>query len=166
MTRKNKYAEQMKNMETIARERPQTSSVVSIFKSDPDASPELIEYALERAWKGAREALKVDDSSPDLRIIFEKFRLDPDEPWSWRMMASYMHILFSLPKSKRGRPVKYTPKVLMGIHKKREADALKNLPDSKVAKHFAKGLGLANRFGDGSEGMRKQIRKARSLGTK
>jgi hypothetical protein len=166
MTRKNKYAEQMKNMETIARARPQSSSVVSIFKSDPDASPELIEYAIERAWKGAREALKVDDSSPDLRSVFQKFRLDPDDPWSWRMMASYMHILFSLPQRKRGRPVEWTPERLMELREERESGALKTLPDSKAAKVLAKKHGRANRFGSGAEGQRKQLRKARSLGTK
>jgi hypothetical protein len=164
-TRKNRYAEQMKNMETIAQERPQTSSVISIFKSDPESTPELIEYALERAWKGARAALKVDDSSPDLRIIFEKFRLDPDDPWSWRMMASYMHILFSLPKRKRGRPVEHTPEVLIQLLAERESPALKNLPDSKAANRLAKTRAGSTRK-SGVEGLRKQIRKARLVGTK
>jgi hypothetical protein len=163
VTRKHRFVEHAKHIEQTAKGSLQTSSAFSIIKSDPQSSPELVEYA----WaKDARAALKVDDDgSRDLRSIFERFNLDPEDPWSWRMLAGYMHILFSLPQRKRGRPVEYTPERLMQILEERESGALKNLPDSKAVKPLAKKFAGTTRK-SGAEGLRKQLRKARSLGTK
>jgi hypothetical protein len=182
MTRKNMTVEWMKIVESTAQKATQTSTILSILKQDPTSSPELLDYAWD---KEARAALKikdmtgayfqgvwhdftpgyVDTGARDLRRIFERFKLDPDDPWSWRTMAEYMSMLVSLPQRKRGRPVVYTPEKLMQIRQERESGPLKNLTDSKAAKPLAKKYAGSTRK-SGTEGMRKQIRKARLLGTK
>jgi hypothetical protein len=182
-TRINRQAEQVKIVNQIAQDAPQTSSMFSIFKRDSESTPEL----LDDVWgKDARTALKIEDltrwrspegiwhdfppgyvnpSTRDLRNAFDRFKLDPDDPWSWRRLAEYMAVVVSLPQRKRGRPVEYTPEKLMQIREERDAAALKNLPDTKAAKLLAKKHAGTTRK-SGAEGVRKQIRKARSLGTK
>jgi hypothetical protein len=185
-SRKNPQAEWMKTVDQIAQDAAQMSSTFSICKQDPASSPELLDYA----WgKEARAALKIEDlktaffpdangnfvqhelpadyvnkSNRDLRRTFERFKLDPADPWSWRMVAEYMSMIVSLPQRKRGRPVVYTPEKLMQIRQDRESGALKNLTDSKAAKPLAKKYASSTRK-SGAEGMRKQIRKARTIGT-
>lgn len=195
MTRKNMQVEWMKTVERIAQndangnggQSQKTSSMLSILKQDPTSSPELLDYA----WGNeARAALKivdmtgayfpdaddklvwydftpgyVDKGARDLRRIFERFKLDPDDPWSWRMMAVYMSMIFSLPKRKRGRPVEWTPERLMQTLQDRESAPLKNLTDSEAAKRLAKTRAGSTRK-SGVEGLRKQLRKARTVGTK
>ena len=182
-TRKNPQAEWVKTVDQIAQRGPRTSSAFSIIKLDPESSPDLLDYA----WgKEARIALKIEDltkwrspdgvwhdvppgyvnkSNHDLRRTFERFKLDPDDPWSWRALADYMSMIVSLPQRKRGRRVEYTPEKLMEIRQAREADALKNLPDSKAAKALAKKYAGTTRK-SGVFGLLKQIRKARTVGTK
>lgn len=160
-TRKNPQAEWVKTVDTIAQAAPRMSSAFSVFKADPESSPEL----LDLVWgKDARTALTIPDGNRDLRRTFERFNLDPADPWSWRQMAEYMAMVVSLPQRKRGRPVVYTPEKLMEILKARDADGLKNLPDTKAAKRLAPTQAGSSRK-SGAEGLRKQIRKAR-LGTK
>jgi hypothetical protein len=98
-TRINRQAEQVKIVNQIAQDAPQTSSMFSIFKRDPESTPEL----LDDVWgKDARTALKIEDltrwrspegiwhdfppgyvnpSTRDLRYAFDRFKLDPDDPW-------------------------------------------------------------------------------------
>jgi hypothetical protein len=162
-TRKHPQTVMMKTVVEFAQERTQTSSAFSIIKSDPASSPELLEYA----WvKDARAALRV--APPDyanLHRAFEQFKLDPDDPWSWRTMAEYMSLIISVPARKRGRPVEWTPERLMELREERESGSLKTLPDSKAAKRLAKTRAGTTRK-SGVEGLRKQIRKAGSIGTK
>jgi hypothetical protein len=162
-------------------------SVFALTKQDPTSTPEALAYAWEMEARGAfrivvkpgfllfanegggtrRDAAPdyVDTSARDLLLTFEKFELDPDNPWSWRRMAEYLSIIFSGPESKRGRPVEYTPERLMQLRQQRESDALKNLTHSEAAKRLTKTQAGSTRK-SGAEGLRKQLRKARSLGTK
>jgi hypothetical protein len=167
----------------------------ALMKQDPTSTSELIDYA----WvKEARAALKIEDlkfaffpdasgtklvrqelspdfvdtTARDMRLTFEKFKLDPDDPWSWRMMAAYMSLLFSGPQVKKGRPKTVTPERLKQLHQMRQSAALKKLTDSEAAYRLAndKSSPFHKRGVDskaGVEGLRKQIGKARrTFGTK
>jgi hypothetical protein len=162
-------------------------SVFALTKQDPTSTPEALAYAWQMEARGAlrivvkpgfllfanegggtrRDAAPdyVNTVARDLLSTFEKFKLDPDNPSSWRTMAEYLSIIFSGPQSKRGRPVEYTTERLMQIRQQRESAALKNLSDSEAAKRLAKTRAGSTRK-SGAEGLRKQFRKARSLGTK
>jgi hypothetical protein len=156
-------------------------SMYSSIKGDPSSSPEEIDYA----WvKEARHALRIEDMtkwcSPDgvwhdvrpdfvdmsaraLRLTFEKFKLDPEDPGSWRMLAMYLSMIFfwKVP-GKSGAPQKWTPKLLMQL--KQEADKWPGLPNTKVAHRitndkaspfYAKGVSSKS----GVAGLRKQLTK-------
>ena len=79
----------------------------------------------------AREALRLDDNSRDdvllkeaaalsrallesLRQAFDNFRLDPGDPFSWRLLLTHFAFVEfgERPKRERGRPLMYTPKIL------------------------------------------------------
>jgi hypothetical protein len=166
-------------VEHIAEKAAGEVTIFSEFKRDPESSPELLDYAWDRA---ARHALKikertgtifqgvwhdfppgyVDTSARDLHLTFERFNLDPDDPWSWRRMAEYMSIVLSAPP----RSKKVTPEWLMSLHQARESSELKNLTDSEAAYRLANDKaspfyaeGVDSKAG--VEGLRKNIRKAR-----
>ncbi len=196
MTRKKvDQGERMKAVERGAKDVKRRSSIFATIKQDPTSSPELIELAWQKA---ARAALSVEDATGyffpdasgaklvwqavppdfvdtvarDLRVTFEKFNLNPDDPWSWRMMASYMSLLFSAPQTKRGAPKTRTPEQLMLLYETIMADRLKNLTNGQLAKKLAndKTSPFQTRGKDtkaGVEGLRKLIGKARrTFGTK
>jgi hypothetical protein len=162
-----------------------TPSMFSLIKDDPTSSPELIAYAWEKA---ARAALSINDlkfamfpdangklvrhempadyidvSARALRLTFEKFKLDPEDPWSWKMLAQYLSMIFFWKiLKKRGAPKKWTPKLLMEVEK--EAAKHSGLPNTKVAHRlandkkspfYAKGVDTKA----GVEGLRKQLNK-------
>jgi len=182
-----KHAHQDAKLEMVEHiaEKGAGVTMFSEFKRDPASSPELLEYAWDQA---ARHQLKikdragaifqgvwydfppgyVDTSARDLRLTFERFNLDPDDPWSWRMIAEYMSILLSEPPRKK----KITPDWLMSLHQARESTELKNLTDYEAAYRLANDKtspfyqeGVDSKAG--VEGLRKNIRKAgRMFGTK
>jgi hypothetical protein len=185
----------IKTVERLAEESAGRVSMFALMTQDPTSTPEPIDYA----WvKAARAALKIEDlkfaffpdasgtklvrqelppdfvdtTARDIRLTFEKFKLDPDDPWSWRMMATYMSLLFSGAQAKKGRPKTATPERLMQLHQMRESAALKKLTDSEAAYWLAndKSSPFHKRGVDskaGVEGLRKQIGKARrTFGTK
>jgi hypothetical protein len=179
--------ERMKAVERSAADR-QRSSTCALMKQDPTLSPEVLDHAWEKA---ARAALSVEDATGyffpdangtksvwqaaapdfvdtaarDLRLTFEKFNLDPADPWSWRMMAQYMSLLFSAPQTKRGRPTEWTPEKLELLRQEREAE---NLTNGRLAKKLAndKTSPFQTKGKDtkaGVEGLRKRLGK---VGTK
>jgi hypothetical protein len=179
-------ADRMKAMERFAAEDGQRSSTFSLMKQDTASSPGLLDYAWQQA---ARAALKIEDltkwRSPDgvwhdvtpgfvdtvardMRLTFKKFKLDPDDPWSWRTMAQYMSLLFSAPQSKKGRPSDWTLEKLELLRQERESDRFKNLTNGQVAHELANdkrspfhAQGVNSKAG--VEGLRKRLGK---LGTK
>jgi hypothetical protein len=136
-----KHAHQDARLEMVEHIAEQAAGRVTIFdefKRDPASSPELLDYAWDNA---ARVALKivdrkyhlfavadggtvrhelppdyVDTRARDLRRTFERFKLDPDDPWSWRTLAEYMSLLFSGPQSKRGRRTEWPQERLLQLH--------------------------------------------------
>jgi hypothetical protein len=186
----------IKMVERLAEQAAGRTSSFSFFKSDPASSPELLALAWDRA---ARAALRIEDikfafftdangkfvrhklsadfvdtSARDLRLTFKKFKLDPDNPWSWRAMATYMSVLFSGPQSKQGRPKEWTPERLILLQQQREAVRFKKLTNSQLAHKLANDrtspfyvTGVDSK--DGVEGLRKRLnkpsRKARTIGT-
>jgi hypothetical protein len=172
-----------------------SASGFSLMKGDPASSPELLDHA----WQvEARAALRIADTNfaflPDadgklvrhefpsdfvdpaahsLRLTFKKFKLDPDDPWSWHMLARYLSmIFFSKPPAKKGRPIKWTSKLLMELE--REASAMsaskaahRLANDKKSAFHVrarnSAGVVTNTRADNnsGAEGLRKAIGKAR-----
>jgi hypothetical protein len=192
-----KHAHQDARLEMVEHIAEQTAGEVKIFaefRRDPASSPELLDYAWDNA---ARVALKIvdrkyhlfavagggtvrhelppdyiDTRARDLRRTFERFKLDPDDPWSWRTLAEYMSLLFSGPQSKRGRRTEWPPERLLQLHHARNSPELKSLPDSEAAYRLAndKGSSFYVKGTDrkaGVEGLRKNIRKAaRMFGTK
>jgi hypothetical protein len=189
MTRKKvDQGARMNEMERYA-EKGHRSSTFSLMKQDPTSTPESISYAWEKA---ARAALQVDDMkfaflpdasgtktvrhelppdyvdtvARDLRLTFKKFKLDPEDPWSWRMMATYMSLLFSAPHTKKGRPKTVTPEWLMQLEQTVRAKEFKNLTNDKVARKLANDktspfyiAGVDSRAG--VEGLRKHVGKVR-----
>src|SRR4051794_38107922 len=192
--KKNTPAKMVKVLEQGARDgRPRSPSIYSFIKSDPTSSPELIAYAWE---KEARAALQikdvtfayfagadgkpvrhefpadyVDPSARALRLTFEKFNLDPDDPWSWQMMARYLSMIFfwKVP-GKKGAPRKWTPELLMQLEQQAAPDlsnseAAHRLANDKRSSFYMRGIDSRA----GVEALRKrlnQVRRGKKAGTK
>jgi hypothetical protein len=170
----------MRLLEYKSRQLQPHESVFSLLKKDPSSSPELLKYAWE---KEAHRALQIqrltyellpesikqeappdwsDPAADSMQRAFEMFKLDPDDPWSWNMLARYISMIFfwKPPSGKKGRPKKWTPKLLMELEQ--QAAKFEALPNTKAAKRLANDklspfLSRGVDSKSGVEGLRKKI---------
>jgi len=123
-------------------------------------------------WDGlARSALTLGDDfmSVALRTAFNKFGLDPVDPFSWsRLLLSFAYIDFGeRPRGKPGAPQKWNKKrmdELRGAISEQEQAAGHPLPNTELARRFAPNPRFATKGTKaeaGREGLRKVIGKVR-----
>ena len=123
----------------------------------------------------ARNALRLNDenllgTTAALRNAFEEFKLDPVDPYSWRILLSmFVWVEFGKrPRGKAGAPKKWNKERLAELRaalaQVQAQAANATLSDKEAARQLARDPRFGAKGSDataGSEGLRKAIRKAR-----
>jgi hypothetical protein len=121
------------------------------------------------AWSArARAALTLDDAEIDvaLRKAFEELRLNPNDPFDWRMLATLLATLFFARPAPSGRPTQWDGEryceLLEAVDRRQFANP--GLSDKKACQLIAADRHSPAYFRKArAEGLRKALRSARSL---
>jgi hypothetical protein len=119
----------------------------------------------------ARSALKLDGDdfiTATLRAAFDGFKLDPVDPFSWRILISCLAYLEfgKRPRRKAGAPKKWTKERLAALRAAMKLIQAGNadMSDTEIARRLARDPQFgakSSRAAGGREGLRRTIRKAR-----
>ena len=168
--RKDSRAKRRKQLINSATRKRETDFALRKFLGD--GPPSGNSFDNPHLWDTlARAALKLDGddfTSAALRTAFDEFKLDPADPYSWRILVSlFAYVEFGKrPRAKAGAPKKWNKELLAEL---RAAVAQMQAGNAGMADtEMARRLALNPRFGTkvsgaaaGREGLRKAIRKAR-----
>jgi hypothetical protein len=169
-----------KRMRQLKFSAEKSNRIQTIFQSlkDSGASPDVLSYAWE---KTARRALQiepmkdflffdpkqggmvsqkvpkdwVDPVDDSMRRTFELFKLDPSDPWSWRLLVQCLSMIYfwKPPRKKSGSPKKWTPELLLQLSQ--EASPFQGLPNTEMAKRLTRKKGTFS--GWSAESLRKKL---------
>jgi hypothetical protein len=113
----------------------------------------------------------VDPVADSMRRTFEMFKLDPSDPWSWRLLVGCLSMIYfwKPPRKKSGRPKTWTPE--LNAQLEQAAAAFHGVPNTEVVKrltrkprfplHKADTTAAANFSTFGQESLRKRLGKVR-----
>jgi hypothetical protein len=115
----------------------------------------------------------VDPVADSMRRTFEMFKLDPSDPWSWRLLVGCLSMIYfwKPPRKKSGRPKRWTPE--LNAQLEQAAAAFHGVPNTEVVKRLTKKArsplnklkagapSAANFSAFGGESLRKRLGKLR-----
>jgi hypothetical protein len=113
----------------------------------------------EELWNGlAREALTLGDEDRDIRRAFDFFKLDPKNPFSWRLLIEYFSYVefFEKPKGTAGAKPKWTPQSLLQLESEIKERKLEKVRADKLGPKLSKDKS-SKFYRRGSEALRQKI---------
>jgi hypothetical protein len=169
-----------KRMRQLKFSSEKSEPIKTIFQSlkDSGAPPNLLSAAWDEAARSAlqikpmkellffdqkqgkmltKEVPKdwVDPVADSMQRTFEMFKLDPSDPWSWRLLVGCLSMIYfwKPPRKKSGSPKKWTPELLLQLSQ--EASQFDGLPNTEVAKRLTRKKSAFS--GWGAESLRKKL---------
>ncbi len=80
----------------------------------------------------------IDPVADSMRRTFEMFKLDPSDPWSWRLLVGCLSMIYfwTPPRKKSGRPKTWTPE--LNAQLEQAAAAFHGVPNTEVVKRLTR----------------------------